>query len=63
MIDTEGYGAEILHLFDIPSHKPAMIRFKDKHVSFADRRQSLRTLVGLGHKVVISGEKALACLG
>ena len=62
-IDAEGYHAEILRLFDIPSHKPAIIIIKDKHVSVADHRQSLGTLVDLGHKFVISGEKALAYLG
>jgi hypothetical protein len=55
--------AEILRLFGIPPLKPAIIHFKDKHVSIADHRQSLGTLVDLGHKFVISGEKALAYLG
>jgi FkbM family methyltransferase len=63
MIDAEGYDVEILRLFDIPSHKPAIIHFEHKHLSVADHQQSLGTLVDLGYKFVISGENTLAYLG
>jgi hypothetical protein len=63
MIDAEGCRAEILHLFDIPPQKPAIIHLKHNHVSIADHRQSLGTLVDPSHKFVISGENALAYLG
>lgn len=61
-IDAEGYDAEILRLFDVPSRKPAIIHFEHKHLALADHEQAIGTLVDAGYKFTLAGENTLAYL-
>jgi FkbM family methyltransferase len=61
-VDAEGYDAEILRLFDIPSRKPAIVRFEHKHLSLADHERSIGALVDVGYRFTICGENTLAYL-
>ena len=49
-VDAEGYDAEILRLFDIPSRKPAIVHFEHKHLSLADHERSIGALVDVGYR-------------
>lgn len=62
-IDAEGYDAELLHLFDIPSRQPAIVHYEHKHLSVADHERSLGALVDAGYRYAISGENTLAYRG
>lgn len=53
-IDAEGYDAAILRLFDIPTRKPAIVRFEHKHLTAQDYKSSLRLLIDQGYKVALS---------
>ncbi len=50
-IDAEGYDAEILRLYDVPSRKPAIIRFEHKHISQQVYERSLTSLIAEGYKI------------
>jgi FkbM family methyltransferase len=59
-IDAEGFDAEILRLFNLSVHKPAIIRFEHKHLSFEDHEKSIALLVSHGYQVAASGGDTLA---
>jgi len=59
-IDVEGYDAEIIRLFDVPSRKPAIVRFEHKHLCPKDFEFCLKLLVGEGYKITFSGTDTLA---
>jgi FkbM family methyltransferase len=50
-VDAEGYDAEILRLFDIPTRKPAIVRFEHKHLAPRDYKSCLNELIDQGYKV------------
>lgn len=47
-VDAEGYDHEVLRLFEIPTRRPAIIRFEHKHLRPADYGQAIGMLVDLG---------------
>jgi len=59
-IDAEGYDAEILRLFDLQSHMPAIVHFEHKHLSRKEHEAAIRNLINLGYKIAILGENTLA---
>ena len=61
-VDAEGYDAELLRLFDVPSRKPAIIQFEHKHLSPGDHKQTVGALIDLGYKFAICGDNTLAYL-
>jgi FkbM family methyltransferase len=61
-IDAEGYDAELLRLFDIPSRRPAIVNFEHKHLSVSDHDNALALLVGQGYRVAGSVTDTLAYL-
>jgi FkbM family methyltransferase len=59
-IDAEGLDAELLHLFDIPLRRPAIVRFEHKHLSVRDHEKSIDLLVRQAYRVATSGSDTLA---
>ena len=59
-VDAEGYDHEILRLFEIPSRRPAIIRFEHKHLRPADYGETVGMLVGLGYRFAVCEESTLA---
>jgi len=59
-IDAEGYDVVILRLFDVPSRKPAIVRFEHAHLSPQDYRGCLDLLVSLGYKLSLGFADTLA---
>lgn len=60
-IDAEGYDAELLRLFDVPSRLPAIVRFEHKHLRLRDYESCLETLVSAGYSITVnSSEDTLA---
>jgi hypothetical protein len=61
-IDTEGYDAELLRLFDIPSRKPPIVRFEHTNLDRQDYEYCLTLLVDQGYRIAICGADTLAYL-
>jgi FkbM family methyltransferase len=62
-IDTEGYDAEVLRLFDFSRWKVPLVQFEHKHLSKEDFERSLQLLIDNGYKIAIGREgDTLACL-
>jgi FkbM family methyltransferase len=61
-IDTEGFDAEILRLFNVPARRPAIINFEHRHLSEADWNKSIEALIPLGYKIAIVQQDTLAYL-
>ena len=62
-IDTEGYDAKVLKLFDFSKWKVAVVQFEHKHLSQVDFEGSLQLLIDNGYKIAIGREgDTLACL-
>jgi len=61
-IDAEGLDAKILHLFDIPVRRPAIVHFEHIHLSVEDHEKAIGLLVGQGYRVTASGTDTLAYL-
>jgi FkbM family methyltransferase len=59
-VDAEGFDAEILHLFNIPVRKPAIVRFEHKHLSIAEHEKSIGLLASQGYRIAASGSDTLA---
>lgn len=59
-IDTEGFDAAILQLFEIPARKPAIVRFEHKHLTLADHERSVELLVRQGYRIYAHGTDTLA---
>jgi len=59
-IDTEGYDAEVIRLFDISSRKPAIVRFEHKHLSWRDFESCMKLLISERYKISISATDTLA---
>jgi hypothetical protein len=59
-IDAEGFDAQVLGLFDIPTRKPAIIRFEHKHLTGPDYGNSLNMLSNLGYYLAICGQDTVA---
>lgn len=53
-IDAEGYDSVILHLFDIPTRKPAIVRFEHKHLTTQNYKSCLAVLINQGYKIALS---------
>jgi FkbM family methyltransferase len=61
-IDTEGYDAEILKLFDFSRWKVPIVQFEHKHLSKEGFEGSLQLLIENGYKIAIGPEgDTLAC--
>lgn len=56
-IDAEGYDAELLRLFDVPSRLPAIIRFEHKHLRLRDYERCLEALISDGYQVTVTGSE------
>jgi FkbM family methyltransferase len=61
-VDAEGYDAEIVRLFDVPSRRPAIIHFEHKHLSPTDHGRAVSALVQLKYRFALCGESTLAYL-
>jgi len=61
-IDAEGYDAELLRLFDIPTRRPAIVRFEHKHLTRREHVGCVKLLAGSGYKVWFSPDDTLAYL-
>ena len=61
-IDTEGYDATILDLYNIPARRPAIVRFEHKHLRSMEYERALGILVDSGYGFSICGENTLAYL-
>ena len=61
-IDTEGFDAEVLRLFDLPRRRPTIVNFEHRHLSEADWNQSIQSLISLGYKVTVVRQDTLAYL-
>jgi FkbM family methyltransferase len=59
-IDTEGYDAEILRLFDVPARQPAIIHFEHKHLSRIDLENCVNMLVDLEYRVAVGPGDTIA---
>lgn len=59
-IDAEGYDGKILRMFDVPTRKPAIIRFERKHLTRDDRTYCFNMLADEGYKIAFCGIDALA---
>jgi FkbM family methyltransferase len=59
-VDTEGFDAEILRLFDVAKRTPAIVRFEHKHLSANDHAETLAMLVREGYRFTICGNDTLA---
>lgn len=59
-IDTEGFDAQVLQLFDIPHRRPAIVRFEHKHLSIAEHENSIAMLVRYGYRVATASNDTLA---
>lgn len=59
-IDAEGYDAEILRLFDVPTRKPAIVRFEHAHLDARAYRDCLNLLISQGYKIALGSGDALA---
>jgi FkbM family methyltransferase len=56
-IDAEGYDAELLRLFDIPSRLPAIVRFEHKHLRLPDYENCVEALMSAGYSVTVGGSE------
>jgi FkbM family methyltransferase len=52
-VDTEGYDAEILRLFDIKRRRPRIIQFEHRHLSAVIWNETLSQLIELGYHVAV----------
>lgn len=59
-VDAEGYDHEVLRLFEIPTRRPAIIRFEHKHLNAGDYGQTVGMLVDLGYRFTVCEESTLA---
>jgi FkbM family methyltransferase len=58
-VDTEGYDAEILRMFDIQRRHPAIINFEHKHLSRSVYHKTLAALVGEGYMASVGTSDTL----
>lgn len=61
-IDTEGYDFEIIKMFNISKHKPAVIVFENLHLSQETREQCKKYLESYGYSFSDYGPNTLAML-
>jgi FkbM family methyltransferase len=59
-VDTEGYDARIIRMFDFERFRPDIVRFENKHLSRADHDSVVRRLLGYGYSVAVPGEDTIA---
>jgi FkbM family methyltransferase len=59
-VDAEGFDAQILKFFDIPSRRPPIVRFEHSHLNSADHEDCIRMLVECGYLVAMLGSDTLA---
>jgi len=59
-IDAEGYDAELLRLFDVPSRRPAIVRFEHKHLTADAHNDAVAMLVREGYRVAVGDGDTLA---
>jgi len=60
LIDTEGFDAEVLRMFDVPKRRPPIVRFEHKHLKPEVHEQALAMLVREGYRLTICGTDTLA---
>lgn len=56
-IDTEGADGMMLSLFPFETHKPAVVHFEIKHMSWRERRDTLARLASYGYLLAPSGDE------
>jgi len=61
-VDTEGYDAEILRMFDLRTRRPPIVRFEHKHLSSEAHETCIRELISLGYKLAMAEGDTLAYL-
>jgi hypothetical protein len=59
-IDAEGYDAEIIRLFDVPTRRPAIVRYEHKHLPQDIQEQTVAALIEQGYLLYLSAEDTLA---
>jgi FkbM family methyltransferase len=61
-IDAEGYDAEILRMFDVRRHRPAIVHYEHMHLKRNENEPLVRELMDLGYKVAVTPFDTLAYL-
>jgi FkbM family methyltransferase len=61
-VDTEGFDAEIIRMFDFHTFRPSIVRFENVCLSRADHEMAVARLVQHGYRVAITGNDTLAWL-
>jgi FkbM family methyltransferase len=59
-VDTEGYDAAILAMFDFELYRPAIVRFEHVHLNENDHDSSIRRLADHGYRVAVGGRDTIA---
>ncbi len=59
-IDTEGFDAEIVRMFDFTRHQPTIVHYEHKHLSIEDDDRCLQILAGGGYRFSRYGGDTLA---
>lgn len=59
-IDAEGYDADVLHQFDLPRRKPAIVRFEHIHLRWEEHKRCLEHLISNNYKVAIESGDTVA---
>jgi FkbM family methyltransferase len=62
-IDTEGYDAAILAMFDFDAYRPQIVRFEHVHLSASDHDSSIERLADYGYRVAVGGKDTIAWHG
>ncbi|RYG67243.1 FkbM family methyltransferase [bacterium] len=62
-IDTEGFDAEVLRLFDVPRRLPVLINFEHRHLSKDDWNKSVKMLLDCGYLVATKSQDTIAYRG
>jgi FkbM family methyltransferase len=52
-IDAEGYDSDVLHQFDVPRRKPAIVRFEHIHLRWEEHKRCLDLLISNNYKVAV----------
>lgn len=62
-VDTEGYDAEIIRLFDVPHRRPAIINFEHIHLDERAYQECIRTLRDERYKIWVGEQDTIAYCG
>jgi FkbM family methyltransferase len=61
-IDTEGYDAEVLRLFNVALRKPSIVNFEHAHLPESKWNECVQSLIRLDYKIAITGPDTLGYL-